>query len=311
MTLRDSIINKLLNGRRTAKPYPTAHPLVQLDGNGRPTDLYPISTSFCGGFADPLGPVRRNNDSGEYDRLVPHDALHHARRLAASESVTTLVQSGKINTFKLSLVASIDSIAGEVAKISSTEVSVAILPKAKSFETSLQVAKTWVEINQQLVADGLALADSHAENWRFDGKGRPVLIDHGSIVDMRSPFGGTLGYLENWLWPLEIAAKSPALSRWSNGQPVKLSVYASLRPFRGAFISAFSTLGRFARFFHSLRSLNQSAINRVHGESGGGTGKFRVHAWSFDVRFLDTSSGAFARLRDKHREAGGLLIVQV
>lgn len=78
-----------------------------------------------------------------------------------------------------------------------------------TWERRVAIALGWVQVNLELLGDGLCLTDAHLKNWMYDELMRPVWVDFGSIQGLRFGYEGLKEFREKNLSPVELGFRYP------------------------------------------------------------------------------------------------------
>jgi hypothetical protein len=160
---------------------------------------------------DLLGPKFKIQGIESFFRAIPTENLEAFYEVESSHSVRELIRKALIEPETIEPSFSVD---GFAAVLSQKPLLSGFGKDEISYERRVRIARRWLEINLELIEDGLCLVDAHTDNWGFDDAFEPRWIDMGSITKMVTGAEGLKEFRSANLRPLRMAARAPQLIEW-------------------------------------------------------------------------------------------------
>ena len=177
---------------------------------------------------DPTGRVFSHE--GKIYRAIYPQAAARVRKMIESGLVARLVKSGLLVETAISSL----QVPGFEVVLQHDRVPF-LTASAEWCRTLLRdAARSWLDLNLALLAEGLGTVDAHWGNFGQIGKCQPVWLDFGSIAELEDTEQSIEQFRQFFLNPLRLAALSPALARVTRGVSQTGGItdeeYAALRP---------------------------------------------------------------------------------
>lgn len=158
---------------------------------------------------------------GDWDRLGPTFLMKESlvtkrfskdlAEIFNNPSIARLVDSGNLNNYRLEITGDWAQLKSPVQEFTNSS----LMPNASTVwqvkqldqETRLLCAKKWIEINRELLPDGLGLLDAGIDNFCFHKNAIPIWIDFGSITYLKNGLEGISGFGSSLLFPIIMLQK--------------------------------------------------------------------------------------------------------